>query len=232
MLRPIHVGMHRPISYPLDPDATFQPGMVGQLHLVGNEIVMGVSNGIAPFGLIDDARDIAFTQPVIDEIQIVVATSITSDGYQPVMGADVMKLLDNSNILEQSWRSDIRGVTLTAVNGAITVPAGTPLNYKSNPASPTNDSVLVKVNYSYYVPNKPGTDTTLGSGMVSIWIGRGLLFSTDQYDTSVPYGLNSPLYVSPAGKLTSEQSLQDQPAVGMVTVPPTSVNNMMEFLWG
>lgn len=45
-----------PIAYPVDPNAIFEPGMIAQLKVVGDEIVVGVSDGSAPFGIIDDIK--------------------------------------------------------------------------------------------------------------------------------------------------------------------------------
>lgn len=233
MLRPLQIGLHRPISYPVDPNAVFQPGMIGQFNKVGNEVVLGVSDGIAPFGILDDARDIAFTKPVVDEIILVEITDIVNDGYGVlVTGSQVTKLLDNSNIMEQSWRADVEGIILVPVNGAVIIPAGTPLNATMDDASVSLDAIEITANYAYSVPNQPGVDTTMGSGMVTVWVGRGLIFSTDQFDTESPFAINAPLYVSPNGKLTSKQQDEGQPAVGMVIVPPTSVNAWLEFVWG
>lgn len=233
MLRPLQIGLHRPVSYPVDPNAVFQPGMVGQFTKVGNEVVLGVSDGIAPFGLLDDARDIAFTRPVIDEIVVIEAAQIVDDGYGVlVTGTEQTKLLEHSNIMEQSWRVDVEGITLIPVNGALIIPAGTPLNAKIDGSSATLDAIEVTANYAYYVPNQPGVDTTMGSGMVTVWVGRGLIFSTDQFDLDAPFAINAPLYVSANGRLTAKQQDEGQPAVGMVIVPPTSVNAWLEFVWG
>jgi hypothetical protein len=233
MLRPLQIGLHRPISYPVDPNAVFQPGMVGQFNKVGNEVVLGVSDGIAPFGILDDARDIAFTRPIVDEIILVEVADIVDDGYGVLVTAiELTKLLDNSNILEQSWRADVEGIVLVPMNGAIIIPAGTPLNSTADSASLTLDAIEITANYAYHVPNQPGVDTTMGSGMVTVWVGRGLIFSTDQFDTESPFAINAPLYVSASGKFTTRQLDEGQPAVGMVIVPPTSVNAWLEFVWG
>ena len=228
MLRVLHVGNMRPTGRTVDPGAIFQPGMIGQLKKVGGDIVLGVSDGLAPFGIIQDLRDTAYVQPVIDEIVVVVPNG--TDGT--VVTVDTIGLLKNSSILQSTFASDINNVSLIANNGAIIVRAGTELNYKSEPLSAGFDSVRIRVRYSYYVPNKPGDDTTMGSGKVSIWASpSGCIFATDQFDTTVDYPLNAGLYVSNAGMLTSEQMLQSQPTVAMVTVPPTSINPTLEFIW-
>ena len=74
-LRTVQVGLARPLSYSVDPNATFEAGMVAQLRIIGNDIVMGVSDGTAPFGLIDDNKTIAFSKSVIDEITSTVSLS-------------------------------------------------------------------------------------------------------------------------------------------------------------
>lgn len=229
MLKPLQVGLSRPISYSLDPNAVFQPGMIAQMKKVGNEVVLGVSDGTAPFGIIDDVRDTAHIRPAIDEIVIIRAASIAHDGYDYVLGAEAMQTLENANIVDSSWVADYAGLTLNSVNGVVVAPAGTVLNY-TLPDSATPNAIKVKVRYSYYVPNLPGDDSTGGSGKITAWFMRGI-FQTDQYETTAPYEINSPLFVSPNGKLTTEQTLENQPAVAMCLVPPTALDSMLEFLW-
>ena len=234
MLRPIHVGRNWPTQRPLDPNATFLPGMIAQHKLIGNEIVLGVSDGIAPFGIIEDVREVAHVRPSIDEIVVVTPdqSEIDVSTGVPALAINKIAFLKNANVLQHSFASDIPGVELIAINGAVSVVAGTVLNAKLSPVSTTNDSVMIRVRYSYYVPNRPGDDTTLGSNKVTVWPNpSGCIFSTDQYETAVPYPLNAALYVSSGGRLTTEQLMDAQPAVAMVCVPPTSVNPMLEFMW-
>ena len=61
MLRLIQIGNSLPVSFPVDPTSVFQPGQIGQLKVIGNEIVCGISDGTAPFGIIDD---INILQPI------------------------------------------------------------------------------------------------------------------------------------------------------------------------
>lgn len=70
MLRLVHVGNALPISLPVSAHAEFQPGMVAQLGVEGNNQVCGVSDGLAPFGIIDDMKTRSFTAPSIDEVVI------------------------------------------------------------------------------------------------------------------------------------------------------------------
>ena len=229
MLRLIQIGNALPVSYPVDPSATFQPGQIAQLKTVGpDEIVVGVSDGTAPFGIIDDVRANAFTSTVKDEVVVVPVVAI-SDGYRLVAAADTKAELRFPNIVFSSFVSDIEGLVLNEVNGVITVPAGTPLNFDRDNDS-ILDSVRVIVNYVYRVPNVPGDDTTVGSGRITVWIMRGI-YETDQYDTRAKYVPSATLFVNAEGKLTTQQPTANHPGVAMVSGPPTGLVETLEFLW-
>lgn len=234
MLRVLHPGRHLPTHRTLDPNATFLAGMIGQLKFVGNEIVLGVSDGTAPFGVIEDSRSIAHIAPAIDEPFTITpdVSEIISTASGPALSVDKIAFLQNANILQQSFVSTKEGVELIAVNGAVRVLAGTLLNAIANPLSSDFDSFVAHVRYSYYVPNRPGDDTTMGSGKISVWANpAGAIFTTDQFESAVPYPLNSALYVSQNGKLTTQQLMESQPAIAMVCVPPTRINEALEFIW-
>ena len=129
MLKVIHTGNALPMSLSVDPTAEFEPGMFAQLGLIGNDIVAGISDGTAPLGIIDDVRTNAFTKPQVDEIVIVDAQSSTIDGNgKRVSTVDVTGVLEFPNIIENSFTATI-SVILNVVNGIITIPAGTELNY-------------------------------------------------------------------------------------------------------
>jgi len=230
MLKVLQAGTGRPISYPVDPNVTFQPGMIAQMRAIGSDAVMGVSDGRAPFGIIDDIKDTAFMRPVIDEILVIEPTSLTTDGYGDYYAAVYSTgLLKKAHIVESSFTSSVGSIELNnSINGVVGIKVGTKMNFKT-PGSSTYNAFRTMVSYSYYVPNVPGEDSTLGSGRVTIWFTRGV-FQTDQFEL-VPYAINSNLYVSSSGKLTSEQSLPNQPSVGMVLVQPTAHHSLLEFLW-
>lgn len=229
MLRVIQVGTSRPVSFPVDPNSTFEPGMICQLKLLNNDVVAGVSDGTAPLGIIDDIKTIAFTASQRDEIVIIRAPSNEFDGYSSfVSTAEFLKELDNANIVPNSFRADYPGLQLNSVNGTLRAPEGTVLNYTTD-GSITPNAILARVSYNYYIPNIPGEDSTVGSGKLTYWFTRGV-FETDQYE-QVLFALNAPLFVSSAGKLTAEQTDSRQPAVAMCTIPPTSHNPRLQFLW-
>lgn len=230
MLKVIHSGNAMPMSLPVDPTAEFQPGAFAQLRVIGNDIVAGVSDGTAPLGIIDDARVAAFTKSQVDEIvQIQVPdTSIAvDDNGRLVNSSEVSSPLNNPHIIQSSFISDI-SVFLNYVNGIITVPAGTELNYDFD-GDGINDGFKIVVNYIYRVSNRPGDDTTLSSGRVTIHYQRGI-YATDQFDTTQVYPLNATLYVGLDGHLTTKQPTENHPGVAIVTGPPSATQGTLEFL--
>lgn len=232
MLRIIQAGNTLPTSYPVDVSSSFQPGQIGQLKLIGQDIVIGLSDGTAPFGIIDDVRANAFTQPVRDEIVVIEAPDpslIYWDGYNFYNKVAFTQKLDNAGLLQTSFVADYEGLILNATNGILTLPANSVLNWDST-GNGQNDSVKTVVNYVYYVPSLPGDDTTIGSNRVTIWFQRGI-FSTDQYDSLVRYPLSATLFVNEDGKLTTRQVSAEHPGVAMVTGPPSAMVETLEFMW-
>ena len=202
--------------------------MIGQLGVIGNNIVCGVSDGTAPLGIIDDIKVRAFTSPSIDEVVVAPAPSIQQGG-QYISVVDVKKELDNPNVIASSFVTRPIDVELIPRNGVIIFPAGTVLNYDSdNDGIP--DSIRTVVSYTYQVPNVPGDDTTAASGKVTIWFQRGI-FQTDQYETNRRYPINANLFVSPSGLLTTHQPSPDHPGVAFVTGSPSAIHGTLEFYW-
>lgn len=230
MLKVIHSGNAMPMSLPVDPTAEFQPGVFAQLRVIGNDIVAGVSDGTAPIGIIDDARIAAFTKSQIDEIvQIQVQESSIGidDNGKLVNTTEVSSPVSNPHIIQSSFISDV-SVFLNYVNGIITVPAGTELNYDYD-GDGVNDGFKIVVNYIYRISNKPGDDTTLSSGRVTIHYQRGI-YATDQFDTTQVYPLNATLYIALDGALTTKQPTENHPGVAIVTGPPSATQGTLEFL--
>lgn len=231
MLRVIHIGNALPISYPVHPSSEFEPGMAGQLTILGNDIMVTVSDGTAPIGLIDDSRTNSFTRPQVDEVvEIVVEESnieLDENNYR-VNKNDVVGYLKFPNILENTFVADLT-IILNPVNAVITVPAGTVLNYDTNGDTVLNGFKLI-CNYIYRIANKPGDDTTLGSNRVTVFYQRGI-YATDQFDTRQIYPLNATLYVGLDGRMTVKQPTADHPGIAVVTGPPSAVEGTLEFMW-
>lgn len=229
MLKTIQVGYALPFSYPVDVTSTFQPGQIGQLKLIGQDIVVGLSDGTAPLGIIDDIRTSAFTQTVIDEIVIIPGSDIYTDGYRFFNGAASKQELKNAGLIASSFIADYEGLILNPINGILTLPVDSLLNWDSN-GDGKPDSVKTVVNYVYQVASLPGDDTTIGSNRVTIWFQRGI-FATDQFDPLQRYPVNATLFVNEEGKLTTKQLTPNHPGIAMVTGPPSANVTSLEFMW-
>lgn len=230
MLQVVHTGLGLPASFPVDPTAEFEPGMFAQLKVLGNDIIAGVSDGTAPLGIIDDSRTNAFTKAQIDEIVTITlsANEITTNGNgERVSAVDKVGALEFPHVNINSFTSTIT-VVLNEVNGIVTVPSGTVLNYDSDDDS-IYDGFKIVSSYIYRIANKPGDDSTIGSGRISVHYLRGI-YATDQFDTLQSYPLNATLYVGLDGKLTTEQPTDSHPGIAFVSGPPSSLNGTLEFI--
>ena len=233
MLRLVQVGNALPHSLPVDPIAEFQSGMIGQLYARGGKAVCGLSDGTAPFGILDDVRTKTFTAAAIDELVIVpnVPAIKNNQTGKWVTDRDVLFPLKNSNLISDTFVSRNLDVQLIPINGVIIFPEGTELNLQQDDTSNRPDSLKTIVSYMYQIPNTPGDDTTLGSGRVTIWFHRGIYLS-DQFDTTARYPLSHLLFVNEKGLLTTKRLAENYPGVAMVTSPPTMINGgFLEFLW-
>lgn len=231
MLKTIHIGNTLPTNWPADPTVEFQAGMFAQLKVIGNEILASVSDGTAPIGIIDEVRTSSFTRNQIDEIvQISVpsqSVTINSNG-KLVSSVETNSPLSNPSIIKSSFTCNMRGIILNHINGIVTVPAGTELNYDFD-GDGENDGFKIIVSYVYKFVSKLGDDTTLGSGRMTVWYQRGI-FETDQFDTTAIYPINATLYVGLDGKLTTQQPTENHPGVAICLAPPSSVNTTIQFM--
>jgi hypothetical protein len=228
MLRLVQVGNSLPASFICDPSAEFQPGQIAELTVIGNQVMATVSNGTAPVGIIDDIKTRAFTNVSWNEVIIVPAVGVAGPGGQLVTPVDIKAELKKPNVVKSSFNSTI-DVVLNPVNGVITFLAGTPLNFDLTGTGSPN-AIRTIVNYTYYVANIPGDDSTQGSGRVTVWFQR-MFCQTDQYETNQQYPVRANLYVSETGYLTTRRPSNIHPAVAMVTAPPTPMNPSLELLW-
>lgn len=228
MLRTVWYGRSMPASFVVDPSAEFQPGMIAELNVVGNQVVATVSTGICPIGVIDEVKTRAFTRNVWNETIIVSVPSTTGPGGVLVSAIDVKAELKKPNILASSFVTTVDCV-LNEVNGVITFLAGTPLNLDLTGSGYPN-AIKAVVNYTYTVANVPGDDSTIGSGRVTVWYDR-FFFQTDQFETNQLYPVRANLYVSESGILTTRRPSDKHPAVATVTAPPVPMHPMLECMW-
>jgi hypothetical protein len=189
-----------------------------------------VSNGTAPIGIIDDIKTRAFTNVSWNEVIIVPATGVLNPAGKLVTPIDIRADLKKPNILPSSFNSTVN-VYLNPVNGVITFVAGTELNFDLTGSGQPN-AIRAIVNYTYYVANIPGDDSTQGSGRITVWFSR-MFLKTDQFETNQQYPVRANLYVSEIGLFTTRRPSSIHPAVGMVTAPPMAISNqpMLEVLW-
>jgi hypothetical protein len=228
MLRLVQVGNTLPASFICDPSAEFQPGQIAELTIIGNQVMATVSNGTAPIGVIDDIKTKAFTNVSWNETIIVPAVGVLNTAGKYVTPIDIKAELKKPNIIPASFNSTVK-VVLNPINGVVTFLAGTELNTDLT-GSGTPNAIKTIVNYTYYVANIPGDDSTAGSLRVTVWFNR-MFFQTDQFETNQQYPVRANLYVSETGFLTTRRPSGIHPAVAMVTAPPTPINPMLEVLW-
>jgi hypothetical protein len=213
---------------PVDPSAIFEPGMVCGLIEINGETFATVSNGttIPPFGIIDDVNTTAFRRPVVDDLVFIPSPGISPPGYGGTLvnPAPVMGKLRETNIISTTFAADL-AVQLDPKHGTITIPAGTPLNHKD-----TNgqfDGFEVLTSYHYQVADIPGDSSVAATGLITVHVFRGI-YETDQFDTTVDYPLNAPLFCGLDGKFTTKTN---GPAIAQVVNRPSALNGALSFLW-
>jgi len=217
-----------PTYFICDPSAEFMPGMIAELTIIGNQVMGTVSKGTAPIGIIDEIKTKAFTNVSWNETIIIPATGVPGPNGRLITPIDIKAELKHPNVVGSSFLSTVE-VSLNANNGVITFVAGTELNYDLLGTGVAN-AIKTIVNYTYFVPNIPGDDSTLGSGRMTVWFNR-IFFQTDQFESNQQYPVNANLYVSENGILTTRRPSTIHPAVAIVTAPPSAFSSMLESMW-
>lgn len=187
-----------------------------------------VSNGKSPIGIIDDIRTKSFTNISWNEEIIVPITNPGGTVSNPTVPVDTKIELKKANIVAESFTSTVP-VELNPINGVITFIAGTPLNFDLTGIG-TPNSMRTVVNYTYYIPNIPGDDSTAGNGQMTVWFDRGI-YATTVYETNQPYAVRANLFVSEKGLLTTRQPSTYHPAVATVVDAPNAIDPSLTFLW-
>lgn len=229
MFRVVQSGNVKPFSFPVHPSAEFLPGQVAQLMVMGNNVFVGVSNGLSPLGIIDDIKSSSYSSTSVDEVVVTgLIAGTVGPGGRLITPTDVRIPLRNAGISPDSFVSDPVDVELEPRNGNVIFLAGTELNIDLD-GDGILDGIRTVVSYTYFVPNVPGENSTAGSGRVAVWINR-IIGQTDQFDTTQRYPINAPLFVNEYGKLTSRKPGENYPGIGIVTGSPSSVFGSLEFL--
>lgn len=209
------------------PSATFEQGTIGQLSTHGNQIVCAVSDGLRPFGIIDDVRTTAHSNNIINEEHLIIPSPSKISGFQT--NEDIIEKLDEAGLVTNSFVSSYQDLLVDMKHGIVTIPAGSDLNYDAD-GDGNRDSIRFFVSYSYFVPNYIGEDSTSGTGKVTVVFDK-MIFETSVFETNQIYPLGGALYVSQDGKLTTRKHTDSHPAVGQVFSPPSSYSGMLQVYW-
>lgn len=187
-----------------------------------------VSNGTAPIGIIDDIKIKAFTAVAWNEVVIVPAVGVPGPNNTLITPIELKAELRHAYVDPKSFISSV-DVALIPTNGVIIFPVGTSLNFDATGQGYPN-AIRTILNYSYQIPNIPGDDSTMGSGMLTVWFGRGF-YESQSFETNQVYPVNSNLYCNEHGLLTTRRPSPIHPAIAMTTAPPTAINSSLQFLW-
>lgn len=244
VLRPLYTSGQPHGRFNVDPAATFEAGQVGMLAVDASGNTLITLAGSKPLGLLDDNKTAAFTQPVIGEVHGVRPGFSGGDTWVTnnaniVSGSELVFLLSATGTAtavakttDYTVTSYTNGLFHVVVAGAID--SATP--YYSSTGSGPADSVHIMIQYLFAVPGVAGTDTTLGSGLVTVHFQKGE-FAVSIYDTATTYAVNTKLYVgdgganhAPLGTLTVAARTANVQVVGVVTQPPTSSNPLMSLI--
>jgi hypothetical protein len=229
MLRIIAEAMSLPYSWAVDSSAEFEAGFIAQLTIIGNQVVATVSNGSAPIGIIDDQKTRAFTGTAWDETVIVPAAGVPGPNNTLVTPVDIKAELNNPNVLPNTFISIPVAVQLIPRNGVIVFPAGTPLNCDLLGTGIFN-AIKTNVRYNFSQANIIGDDTTFASQRVTVWYSR-IIFETNIFEPNQVYSVNTNLFCSEFGMLTSRQPAPNYPVVALCLAPPSPITPTLQALW-
>ena len=200
---------------------TFLAGMVAKRHLNSNGFVeLAVCDGSAyqPCGLFGNHKVTSFYQPVVDE-----AITFTSGG-----ATATLKHANVSNVKVTNKAGS--GATAYTVTTDYTVATTNGIITRVNSGALGPNASTTKtayVSYRYEDTTIAGIDETMGSAKVTLWEGEGE-FTTLVYDTGSVYNLDSKLYCSTAGLLTTTTT--GTVVVGRVTQAPSASDASLRFV--
>lgn len=243
VLRPLYTSGQPHGRYNVDPAVTFEAGQVGMLAVdaLGNTVL--TLAGTKPLGLLDDNKTAAFTQPVIGEVHSVAPTAGATwlaNNANIVTDSELVFLLSSTGAVAATSVKPTDYTATSYTNGLFTVTAAgnidTAAPYLDTDGDTVADSVNIMIQYQFAVPGVSGSDSTLGSGLVTLWFQRGE-FSVSVYDTATTYAVNDKLFVgdglaasAPLGTLTVDARTANPQVVGIVTQPPTSSNPLLTLI--
>jgi hypothetical protein len=229
MFRIIQEAMSLPYSWAVDESSEFEPGFLAQLTTIGNQVMATVSNGSAPIGIIDDQKTKAFVGVSWDEAIVVPAAGIPGPNNTIVTPVDIKTELNNPNVLSNTFISIPVALQLIPRNGVIIFPAGTQLNFDLL-GTGTPNAIKTIVRYQFQQPNIGGDDSTFASQRVTVWYSR-IIFETNIFESNQVYAVNTNLFCSELGMLTSRQPAANYPVVALCLAPPNAMTPTLQALW-
>jgi hypothetical protein len=206
----------------VDPNTTFNAGMVGEYNSSGNIVV---SDGTAPCGILKWNKTSTVYGVSADE-----AVVMNTDGST----ASALVHANVSNVRVRSLAGGAGTLYVNSVDYSFSATNGT-VTRLANIAS----GGTVYVTYTFQLnatditsgANAPGnvglnfqlnTDDTAGSGKITLIQGFSTVF-TDQYDTTRTYAINDQLSVNGSGLFTNFYTISTgRPGFGRVVSVPTA----------
>ena len=221
MLQLIEVFSNLPESFSVD-DVNFQAGQVGQLRLKDDIVMVTISDGLRPLGIIDDIRTDFFRKVVINEKYLIPIKPKFNENNEVVLSECFTIELKNKNIITQSFWCDA-DVVLKGKSGTLSINANTKCFYNL-------ETSIFELTCSYaYNVRANFDDSTANSKKVTLWT-KNLIAETDMFDCVRSYPLGANLYVK--NGLFTTQKIHDQSScIGKVMYPPTASHPCLRLLW-
>lgn len=231
MLRIIETFNNLPQGYHVDPDANFEPGQIGSLRVRNGNVVVGVSDGLHPEGIIDDIKTEKYRAVRWQEEIVAKVEEFNMKDSYFITAKDIKCQLKEPHVIVKSFISTI-SVTLVPMNGVVIIPAGTLCNYRSphnlDLSSEYSNAIRFSCNYAYNIPANYD-DSTVMSGRVTIW-NKMMIAETNMFDTTAKYNKYSSLYAV-NGLLTTNKFSYECKCIGFVLEEPKNTNPMIRFMF-
>lgn len=206
---------------PVDPNTTFNAGMVGAINSLGNVVVC--DSTAVPAGVLKWNKTSTVYGVSVDE-----AVVMNTDGTTP----SALAHANVSNVRVRSLAGGLGTLYVLTTDYTVSTTNGT-VTRVANIAS----GGTVFISYTFQLnatditsgANAPGyvglnfqlnTDDTAGSGKIVLIQGLSTVF-VDQYDTTRTYAINDKVYCGPFGEFSNLQT-GTAPQFGRVVSVPTA----------
>ena len=221
-----------PLNCQIDKKLNVLPGQIASLAIKEDHPTIIISDGVVPFGIIDDIRSDKTRCVSIDEkIYISVSNDkweISDDG-EATNKTKIIYNLNNPSIISQSYKCSGPAELFSCKQGTIVVPAKTKIKLEKDDDNSYVPYICFKTSYAFNVPLISFDDSISSTGRVIIW-SRPLIVKTDMFDTSCSYHINESLYVT-NGLVTWKQNTEYSKKIGRILKTPSNKDPFLTFLW-